>query len=101
MKHSKLYEWVEESKEQRITVHDDSSWRPSTITCVEVKEQVDQRIRNNLRISTDETISNENQSCRNICKNGLRPKRKQFILLKSRKCGPIECTEKQSDCVEE
>jgi hypothetical protein len=33
------------------------SGRMSTLTCAEVKEQIDQRIRDNRRISTDEAAS--------------------------------------------
>jgi hypothetical protein len=31
-----------------------TSWQPSSVTCVEVKEQIDQQIRENQRISSDE-----------------------------------------------
>jgi hypothetical protein len=45
-------QWVERFKGGRTSVADDArSGRPSTVTCVQVKEQVDQRIRDNRRIS--------------------------------------------------
>jgi hypothetical protein len=36
-----------------MSVDDARSGRPSTVTCVHVKEQIDQRIRDNQRISID------------------------------------------------
>jgi len=39
---SQIYEWVERFKE---------GGRPSNVTCVEVKEKIDQRVRDNRRVS--------------------------------------------------
>jgi hypothetical protein len=44
-------------KGERTSVNDDPSVCPSSVTCVEVTEQRDQRIWDNRRISIDETGS--------------------------------------------
>jgi hypothetical protein len=47
----------------------------------ELKEYIDQRIRNNRRLGADETASKIDISHgKKPCKKGLRPKRKRFIL---------------------
>jgi hypothetical protein len=54
---TKVYEYVERFEGGRTSVVDAGCGRPSTVTCVEVKHQIDRRIRDNRRISTDKTIS--------------------------------------------
>jgi hypothetical protein len=72
MSQRKVYEWVEILKGGRKSV-DASSGRLSTATCVEVKEQNDYRVRDNRRISVDETASDMSTTHgKNRCKNGLR-----------------------------
>jgi hypothetical protein len=48
--HRKGYDWLERFKEGRVGVNE-SCGRPSTVTCDEVEMQVNQRIRDNRRIS--------------------------------------------------
>jgi hypothetical protein len=43
----KVYELVERLKGRRTNVDDARSGRISTVKCIEVKEQIDQRIREN------------------------------------------------------
>jgi hypothetical protein len=50
-----VYEWVEGFKEGRTNI-DGACSGSSTVICVEVKEQFDQRIRDNRRIPIDETV---------------------------------------------
>jgi hypothetical protein len=50
-----------------------SSGRSSTVKSVEVKEQINQRIRDNLRISNDKTASEMRISVgTNLCKGDLK-----------------------------
>jgi hypothetical protein len=44
-----------------------------------VKEQIDRRIRDNRRISTDETVSEMSMmKLKKLCKNDIRPNRKKL-----------------------
>jgi hypothetical protein len=48
------------------------SGRPSTVTCITIKEQIVQRIRDNRRISTDETaLETDIVYGKKRCKNDL------------------------------
>jgi hypothetical protein len=47
MSQRKVHEWVERFKGGRTSVDNERSGWPSTVTCFEVKQQIDQRIRDN------------------------------------------------------
>jgi hypothetical protein len=62
------------------------SARPSTVTDVEVMKNVNQRIRENRRTSTNKIASEMSISHgNNRCKNGIRPNRKTFYSDRMRK----------------
>jgi hypothetical protein len=53
---NEVYERVQRYSGRRTSVCDNArSVRTSTVTCTEVKEQIDQSIRDNRRMNTDET----------------------------------------------
>lgn len=52
-----VYEWVARLKGRRTSADDRHYGRLSTVTRAEVRGQTDQHIRDNRRISTDETLS--------------------------------------------
>jgi hypothetical protein len=86
MGQKKVHEWMENISVGRMNiVHDVRAERPSSGTCVEAAEQINQRIRDNRKICIDE-ISSEMSIILGIkwCKNGLRPIRKYCILMESR-----------------
>jgi len=73
--------WSHES-EERVQMNIENaahSGRMSTLTCAEVKEQIDQRIRDNRRISTDEAASGVSTTeWKERCKNDIWPNQKRF-----------------------
>jgi hypothetical protein len=77
----------QETKKKRVT---ERYWwsavrAPPGVSCFEIKEQFDQRIRDNLKFITDEISSEMNISHgKKRYKNGLRPDRKWSILIESR-----------------
>jgi hypothetical protein len=74
---------MEGSRRGRTGVDGACSGQSLTVTYVEVNEQIDQHIRDNRRISTDEITSAVSISNgKNWCKNGLKPNRKHFILTR-------------------
>jgi hypothetical protein len=80
----KVYDWVERFQGGREIVddYDARSAGTSTVTRVEFKEDIYKRIRDNLRISNDETASEISVTYgKKLCKYGLRGKRKYFILM--------------------
>jgi hypothetical protein len=65
-------------KRAHSVVDDERSGRPSAVTCVEVKAQIDKRILDYRRISTDEIASEISiNHGEELCKNGIRPNRKE------------------------
>jgi hypothetical protein len=76
--------WWKDSKEGRRSVDDVRSGRPSTVKCIEVKDQIDKRIRDNRGVSTDETASETNIThVKKRCRNGLRLNRSCYILTET------------------
>jgi hypothetical protein len=49
--------------------------------CLEVNEQTNQRIRDNRRISANETVSEMKAWWKRRCKTDIRPNGKHFILM--------------------
>jgi hypothetical protein len=59
--------------EGRVNIDDAHCGKLSTVTCIEVKEEINQRVRDNRKISTHEIISDMSTSQRKkLCKSGLR-----------------------------
>jgi hypothetical protein len=48
MSQREVYRWVERFRRGRTIVDDALSGRTSGVTCVEIKDQIDKRIRDNL-----------------------------------------------------
>jgi hypothetical protein len=79
---------MKDSKEDRPIA---LSWLLSTITRVEVKEQVNQHTRDNRRINSDENSSEMNTSHgKKWRKNILKPNGNYFILMKSGNFGSLD-----------
>jgi len=77
----KVYDWIEKFT-RRWTGCSCAFWATIDWKICEIKKQIDQRIRNNRKMSTDETTCEMSiNHGRNQCKNGLRPNRKHCILL--------------------
>jgi hypothetical protein len=76
--------------------------RPSTVSCVEVKEQINQRMRDNRRNVTVGTVSKRSISHgKKRCQNGLRTSRKYLIVMQSGNvCVVGQYIEKEGDHVE-
>jgi hypothetical protein len=55
VKQREVYEWVKILRVGRLYVYNALSGCPFTVTCVEVKEQIHQHIRDNRRKGIDET----------------------------------------------
>jgi hypothetical protein len=70
MSQGELYDCMERFKQEHMSFDDARSGRPLAITCVEVKERIDKRIRENRRITDYEimcemSISHVQKRCNN------------------------------------
>lgn len=88
MSHTYVHEWVETLKGGQTTTDDTWLGRSSTITCAEVKEQIDQYIQHNRKIDMYKTLYELNTNHgRRRCKSDYRVKRN---ILKERYNGRME-----------
>jgi hypothetical protein len=86
-----LYDLVERYKVGRTSVDDADSERSSTVSSVEIEQQIDQRIRDNLLLTVNETAQEMSISRgKKRYKNDLKLTRKHIIIIDSGEFGLLE-----------